>query len=134
LLRPLRHRQQPADRFHETEHRDRFGHIALGAGIPDPLLVAARGISGDRHDRHGLQLRIGFQLLDQLEPADMRHLDVHHDQIGQERPRAVHRLAAVAHRLGGIAMRPQQIAKQLQIEFVVLDNEDFLSHARSLKR
>jgi hypothetical protein len=31
-------------------------------------------------------------------------------------------------------MRPQQIAKQLQIEFVVLDNEDFLSHARSLKR
>jgi hypothetical protein len=26
-------------------------------------------------------------------------------------------------------MGPQQVAEELQIEFVVLDNEDFLSHA-----
>ena len=44
------------------------------------------------------------------------------------------RLAAVAHRLGLIAMGAQQVAEQLQIELVVLDNQDFLSHARRCRR
>jgi hypothetical protein len=39
---------------------------------------------------------------------------------------------AVAHRLGLVAVRAQQVAEELQIEFVVLDNEDFLSHAATL--
>jgi hypothetical protein len=37
-------------------------------------------------------------------------------------------LAAVAHRLGDIGVRAQQVAEQFQIELVVLDNQDFLSH------
>ena len=44
----------------------------------------------------------------------------------------VDRLAPVAHRLGRIAVRAKQVAEELQIEFVVLDNEDFLSHAHQL--
>jgi hypothetical protein len=32
-----------------------------------------------------------------------------------------------------VAVRAQQIAEQLQIEFVVLDNENFLAHARRPK-
>ena len=39
-----------------------------------------------------------------------------------------HRLAPVAHRLGLIIMGAQQVAEQLQIELVVLDNQDFLRH------
>ena len=62
----------------------------------------------------------------------MRHLDVHDDEVGREGAGALERLAAVAHRLGFIAMRAQQVAEQLQIELVVLDNQDFLSHARRL--
>jgi hypothetical protein len=58
----------------------------------------------------------------------MRHLDVHHHQIGGEGAGALERLAAVADGLDRVAVRPQQVAKQLQIEFVVLDNQDFLSH------
>ena len=58
----------------------------------------------------------------------MRHLDVHDDEIGREGAGALQRLAAVADRLGFVAVRAQQVAEQLQIEFVVLDNQDFLSH------
>ena len=61
----------------------------------------------------------------------MRHLDVHDDEIGREGAGAVDRLAAVADRLRFVAVRAQQVAEQLQIELVVLDNQDFLSHARS---
>ena len=53
-------------------------------------------------------------------------------EVGREGAGAVDRLAAVAHRLGLIAMRAQQVAEQLQIELVVLDNQDFLSHRASL--
>jgi hypothetical protein len=130
---PLRHLQQPAHRLDEAHHRDRLGDIAFGAGVADALLVALGGIGRHRHDRHRLELRVAFQLLDQLEPADVGHLDVHDDEIGSERARPRHRLAPVADRLGMVAVRPQQIAEQLQVEFVVLDNEDFLAHARRLK-
>ena len=64
----------------------------------------------------------------------MRHLDVHDDQIGREGAGALDRLAAVAHRLGLVGVRPQQVAEQLQIELVVLDNQDFLSHAALPRR
>ena len=41
---------------------------------------------------------------------------------------ALERLAAVAHRLDLEAVRPQQVAEQPQVELVVLDNQDFLTH------
>ena len=79
-----------------------------------------------------LQLGVGLHLLDQLEPGNVRHLDVHDDEIGREGAGALERLAAVAHRLRFVAVRAQQVAEQLQIELVVLDNQDFLSHAAPL--
>lgn len=48
--------------------------------------------------------------------------------------RARHRLAAVAHRLGVEVVRPEQVAKQLEVEFVVLDNEYALRHGLSVLR
>src|SRR3546814_4708522 len=42
--------------------------------------------------------------------------------------RALDGIAAVAHRLGDELMRPQQITEQLEIEFVVLDNEHPFCH------
>ena len=62
----------------------------------------------------------------------MRHLDVHDDEIGREGAGARHRLAAVAHPFRLIGMGAQQVAEQLQIEFVVLDNQDFLSHGAGM--
>ena len=78
-----------------------------------------------------LELGVGLDLLDQLEPADMCGIWMSMTTRSGAKARARStRLAAVAHRLGFIAVRAQQVAEQLQIEFVVLDNEDFLSHRR----
>ena len=76
----------------------------------------------------------GLELLDQFEPRNMRHLDVHDDEVGGEAARGLDRLAAVAHGLDRIAMGAQQVAEQLQIELVVLDNQDFLSHRSDPRR
>ena len=40
------------DGLREPHHRDRLRHIGLRARCADPLFVALRRISGDRHDRH----------------------------------------------------------------------------------
>ena len=40
--------------------------------------------------------------------------------------------ATVAHPLGQVFVRPQKIAEQLQIEFIVLDNEHPFCHARTI--
>ncbi len=63
----------------------------------------------------------------------MRHLDIHDDEIGTEGARALDRLTAVPNGLRLIAMGAKQIAEELQIEFVVLDNEDFFRHAKAFR-
>nr|GFD59139.1 hypothetical protein [Tanacetum cinerariifolium] len=84
----------------------------------DPVLVVTPGISGHRHHRNVLEVVVAFQLLDQFIAGDVRHLDVHDDQVGQEGARRGHALAAVAHRLDDKGVRPQQVAEQFEIEFV----------------
>ena len=104
------------------------------AGRPDAFLVPLGGIGRHRHDRGVLELGIALQPLDQLEPADVRHLDVHDDEVRRKAAGPLHRLTAVAHRIGLVAVSPEQVAEQLQIELVVLDNHDFLPHAGPLRR
>ena len=70
------------------------------------------------------QLLVGAQQADQLEPADMRQLDVGDHQVGREGPRAVERQAAVGHRLRLVAVRREQVAEQLDVERIVLDDQD----------
>ncbi len=132
LRPPRRGGEQTGDRLDELHHRDRLGDIAFGAGVADALLVAFGRIGRHRHDRNRPQFGVGLDLLDQLEAADMGHLDVHHDEVGGEGAGALDRLAAVADRLRFVAMGAEQVAEQLQIELVVLDNQYFLSHARTV--
>ena len=74
--------------------------------------------------------RVRLHRRDDLQPGDVRQLDVHHDHVGRERTRAIQRVAAVAHRLHLVAVHLQQVAEQLQIEFVVLDNEHLARQIR----
>ncbi len=62
--------------------------------------------------------------LDQLEPADVRQLDVGNDQVGRETTGGFKRVAAVGHRLGLMAMGGEQIAEQLDVQRIVLDDEN----------
>jgi hypothetical protein len=54
----------------------------------------------------------------------MRQLDVGDDQIGSEVARRTKRLAPVGHRFRLVAMGGEQVAEQLDVERVVLDNQD----------
>ena len=58
----------------------------------------------------------------------MRKLNVHDDEIGFEATCVPDCLATVAHRLGLVAMRAEQVAEQPQVQFVVLDNQHPLGH------
>ena len=71
-----------------------------------------------------LALLVGADQLHQLQPADMRQLDIGDDQVGTEAPRRVQRQAAVGHRLRLVAVRREQVAEQLDVEGIVLDNQD----------
>src|SRR3546814_5335811 len=102
--------------------------MAGGAGVAEALLVSLGGIGRDRHDRHGLQRLVGLQLLDELQPADMRHLDIHDDEIGLEIAGLFHGVAAVPYRLRLIAVGPKQVAEELQ------RSEEHTSELQSLMR
>ncbi len=54
----------------------------------------------------------------------MGQLDVGNHQIGLEIARRVERVAAVGDRFGLMAMRREQVAKQLDVEGIVLDDQD----------
>ena len=60
----------------------------------------------------------------------MRHLYIHDDDVRREKRGAIDCLARVANALRLIVVRAQQIAKEFQIEFIVLDNEHPFCHAR----
>ena len=83
-----------------------------------------RRISRHRHDRHVGQLLVAADHADQVEPADVRQLDVGDHQVGREAARRVERVAAVGHRLGLVAVRREQVAEQLDVERIVLDDQD----------
>ncbi len=62
--------------------------------------------------------------LDQFQAADVGQLDVRNHQVRSEIARGVQRQPAVRDRLRLMAMRCEQIAEQLDVEGVVLDNQD----------
>ena len=70
------------------------------------------------------QLVVGADQPDQVEPADMRQLDVGDDKIGTKAVRGVQRLAAVGDRFRLVAVRREQVAEQLDVEGIVLDDQD----------
>src|SRR4051794_30979298 len=54
----------------------------------------------------------------------MRQLDVGDDQVRLEALCLIERITAVGHRLGLVAMRREQVAEQLDVQRIVLDDQD----------
>ncbi len=79
------------------------------------------------------QLVVGPDHPDQVQSRDVRQLDVGDDEIGVEVVRGVERLAAVGHRFRLVAVRREQVAEQLDVEGIVLDDQD-LRQPTPLKR
>src|SRR5262249_17845873 len=59
-----------AHHLHHLLGRDRLGQIAVAAGLPRALLVAAHGVGGERDDRHALGARVRLE-----PPGDLPAVD-----------------------------------------------------------
>src|ERR1700693_227613 len=125
--------EEVTDGFEELADRDRFRQIGFAAALPDALLIALHGKGRDRDDRNELELRIVFQPLRHLEPGNFRQLNVHEDQIGAMLAGQLQRLDTVAGTPRRIAVRFQQIVKELHIELVVLHDQDGLGHSGPIR-
>ena len=69
-----------------------------------------------------------LQPLGDLEAGDLRQLNVHQDQVGHVLSRQRERGKALAGFQGFIALRLEQIMKQLHVQLVILDDEDLFRH------
>jgi hypothetical protein len=67
-----------------------------------------------------------LQRLDQFQARNVGQLDVHDHEVGDEQAGPLDRLAPVGDGLDGEAVGLQQVAEQLAIEVVVLDNQNSL--------
>src|SRR5262249_5660330 len=114
--------------LNELADRNRLGQIGRAAAPADAFLVALHGKGGDGNNRNGAQLRIVLDPARDLQARNLRQLDVHQDQIGPHLADEIERLVAIAGARGLIAVRFQQIAKELHVELVVLHDQDGLCH------
>ena len=82
-------------------------------------------VGRDRHDRDLAHGRIlGADHAHQFHPVDMGQLDIGDHEIGAEVARGVQRLAAVGDRARVVAVRVEEVAEQLDVQRIVLDNHD----------
>src|ERR1700716_1729040 len=73
-----------------------------------------------------LPTEIGFDKYASQPP--LRKLNIHQDEIGTKLAHEIERLETVAGARGLVAMRFQEIAKELHIQLVVLHDQDGFSH------
>src|SRR6476661_9988641 len=114
--------------FNEFADRDRLRQIRLAATFADPLLVALHRERRYRDHRDRAQRRIVLDPARHFEAGNLRELDIHQDEIGTQLAHEIERLETVAGARGLIAVRFQQIAKELHIELVVLHDQDGFCH------
>src|SRR5437588_686274 len=116
------------DGFNKFADRNWLGQIGLASALANPLLVPLHRKGRHRHHRDRTQFRIVLDPARHFEAGDLRQLNIHQDQIGAHLAHEVKRLETVGGARGLIAMRFQQIAKELHIELVVLHDQDGFSH------
>ena len=118
----------------EHRHRDRLRYVGLAAPFADALLVPLHGEGGHRHHRNRLELIVLFQPLGHFEPRDLRQLNIHEDEVGPVLAGKRKRLHAVPCLQGLIAVRVEQIMKELHVQLVVLDDQNGFGHRLRLRR
>src|SRR5215471_4090403 len=120
-----------ANRFHEPGNRNRLRQIGLAATLPYALLVAIHCKCRNGDNRDPMQLGIVLDPLRDLEPRDLRQVNVHQDQVGPMRARKLERLNSAARPYRVVAVRLQQVMEELHVELVVLHDEHSLGHSQN---
>ena len=113
----------------ELDHADRFRQIGTRTCAHYPLLVTLAGIGRHRKNRNWFEIGFALHRLDQFEPADMRHLDIHDYKVGSKTAHPGKGFAPVAQTLNLELVRPQQIGEQFEVQLIILDDQNLLAHA-----
>src|SRR5438552_2406313 len=74
--------QEAFDHFEEVSDGNRLGDIRLATALADLFLVALHGKRRDRDDRDGAQFVVLLDPFGDLQPRNLRQLNIHQDQIG----------------------------------------------------
>ena len=109
-------------------HRDRLGNIGLAPALADAFLIALHGKGRDGDDGDVAQFLVVLEPFGDFQTADLRQLDVHQDEVGLVQPRQGQRLQALPGLQRLVALGIEQIMKELHVQLVILDDEDFLGH------
>src|SRR6266550_2304768 len=118
--------QKAADGFKKAHDGNGLGDIGLAAALPDHLLIALHGKSRNGH--HGNRAQ-GFVFLEPFCDFEARHfgkLNIHEDEIGMMLTRHVKRFYAIFSLENIVAMRVEEVVKELHIELIVLDDQNRL--------
>src|SRR6476620_8806883 len=114
--------------FNKFADRDRLGQIGLAAALADTLLVALHRKRRDCDHWDRAQLRIVLDPAGHFETGHLGKLNIHQHEIGTKLADQIKRLETIAGTGCLIAVRLQQIAKELHVELVVLHDQDGFRH------
>lgn len=110
----------------EMHHRDGLGDIGLAAALPDLFLVALHGEGRHSNDRGMRQFPSSLSHLVTSKPEISGNWISIKDQVGRVGARKGYRLQT--SRVCSVLSPVEQIMKELHVQLVILDDEDFLGH------
>src|SRR5260221_2904063 len=115
--------QEALAHFEEVGDGDRLGDRRLAATLADLCLVAFHRNRCHRDDRDRAQFVVFLDPFGDLQPRDLRQLDIHQNEVGAMQARELQRLHTVLGLQGVVTMRLEQVVEELHIELIVLDDQ-----------
>src|SRR3989454_4212812 len=109
------------DEFHDVHGlRD----VGVEAGVEETFTIPVHGLRSQRHDRNRRRARVCAQAAERVDTVEVRQLDVHQHLIRLLFGRQLHRLLAGRRLEQAVAGCLEDIAEELHVLLVVLDDED----------
>src|SRR5215203_598702 len=124
----------PPDRVHELEHVDRLRDVTIEAGLEEPLAVASHRLRRQREHGHPRVAVVSADPVQRLDAVNPGQLHVHQDQVGRVLRGQRDGLLAGRRLDWCVSLRLENVAEQLHVLLVVLDDEDpFGGHQRDFR-
>src|SRR5438034_1883019 len=112
------------DRLDQLHHVDRFREVAVETGFDEPLTIAVHGLRGQCHDWNRCGAFIRTETAERYDAVDVGQLDVHQHQVRCVLHRELDRPLPGCCLERPVARRLQDVAEELHVLVVVLDDED----------
>jgi acetyl-CoA acetyltransferase len=117
LRSPPQQRLDPREQLLAAEGLD---DVVVGAGAEAPHLVDLAAARGEQDHRNVAQVA---QALERLESIELRHREIHDDEVRRVRVERAERSATVLSGLDAVSSPAQELRKQQADVVVVVDNE-----------